>query len=98
MKAEPAAEAGSAAFGSGLFTGLIRAYQLGISPFLGSRCRFYPSCSEYAIAAVRTRGVLQGSGLAAWRILRCNPWNHGGVDFVPGTEPADWHRDRSSLL
>lgn len=82
--------------GTGLFTALIRGYQFTVSPLLGARCRFYPSCSEYAIQAIETQGVLRGTGLAAWRILRCNPWNHGGVDFVPGTEPADW--DPAELL
>lgn len=67
-------------------TGLIRGYQLGISPFLGQRCRFYPSCSDYAIEAIRLHGPARGSGLAAKRILRCNPWNHGGVDLVPAPD------------
>jgi len=62
---------------------LIRAYQLGISPLLGARCRFYPSCSQYAKEAVLKHGVLRGVHLAARRIVRCNPWNPGGVDFVP---------------
>ncbi len=62
---------------------LIRLYQLTISPMLGPRCRFYPSCSNYALQAIHVHGALRGSGLAGWRLLRCNPWNPGGVDFVP---------------
>ena len=58
-------------------------YQQVISPFLGPRCRFYPSCSQYAKEAVLKHGVLRGVGFAARRILRCHPWNPGGVDLVP---------------
>ena len=58
----------------------IRLYQRVLSPALGRRCRFYPSCSEYAVQAIRRYGVLRGVVLAAWRVLRCNPWSHGGVD------------------
>jgi len=58
----------------------IRLYQRVLSPALGQRCRFYPSCSEYAVQAIRRYGVLRGVVLAAWRVLRCNPWSHGGVD------------------
>lgn len=60
----------------------IRAYQRILSPLVGARCKYHPSCSEYAVQAVRERGLLRGSVLAAWRILRCNPWSHGGVDPV----------------
>ncbi len=62
---------------------LIRVYQYALSPMLGQRCKFYPSCSNYAIDALRVHGPLKGSALAAWRILRCNPFSNGGVDFVP---------------
>ncbi len=64
-------------------TGLIRGYQLTISPLTGPTCKFYPSCSHYGIEAVRVHGVLLGSAMAAWRVLRCNPWSNGGVDDVP---------------
>jgi putative membrane protein insertion efficiency factor len=57
-------------------------YQRVISPALGPRCKYYPSCSEYALQAVRSYGVLRGLILAGWRLLRCNPWSHGGVDYV----------------
>jgi uncharacterized protein len=60
----------------------IRLYQRFISPALPGHCKYHPSCSEYAAEAVRTYGVLRGLVLAAWRILRCNPWSHGGVDPV----------------
>jgi putative membrane protein insertion efficiency factor len=60
----------------------IRFYQRAISPALPSRCKYHPSCSQYAVDAVRRYGVLRGVVLAGWRLLRCNPWSHGGVDFV----------------
>jgi putative membrane protein insertion efficiency factor len=60
----------------------IRVYQRAISPALPKRCKYYPSCSEYAVQSVRSYGILKGLVLAAWRLLRCNPWSHGGVDFV----------------
>jgi uncharacterized protein len=60
----------------------VRAYQRAISPALPQRCKYYPSCSEYAVGAIKRYGLLRGAVLAAWRLLRCNPWSHGGVDFV----------------
>jgi len=60
----------------------IRLYQILISPALGSRCKYYPSCSEYAVQAVGGYGILRGLVLAGWRLLRCNPWSHGGFDPV----------------
>jgi putative membrane protein insertion efficiency factor len=60
----------------------IRGYQILVSPLLGERCKYYPSCSRYAADAIRELGVVRGSTLAAWRLLRCNPWSHGGVDKV----------------
>jgi hypothetical protein len=65
-----------------LFVGLIRAYQLILSPGLPGRCRYYPSCSEYALQAVKEYGALRGSVLAGWRILRCNPLSYGGYDPI----------------
>jgi uncharacterized protein len=59
----------------------VRLYQRAISPALPQRCRYYPTCSEYAVQAMRRFGVLRGLVLAVWRLLRCNPWSHGGVDF-----------------
>ena len=60
----------------------IRLYQLVVSPALGPRCKYEPSCSRYAVEAVRRYGVLRGVVLAGWRLLRCNPWSHGGHDPV----------------
>jgi len=60
--------------------GLVRVYQYTISPLIGQRCRFYPSCSNYFIEAIRKYGALRGSLRGVWRILRCNPWNPGGID------------------
>jgi len=74
---------GVAALPALLLIGLIRGYQLVLSPMLGPSCRFYPSCSAYGLGAVRTHGALKGSLLAGARICRCNPWNLGGVDPVP---------------
>lgn len=68
---------------------LVRAYQLLISPLLGPTCRFYPSCSAYAVQALRAHGALRGSWLAARRLGRCHPWNPGGVDPVPPSRRAD---------
>jgi putative membrane protein insertion efficiency factor len=62
---------------------LIRIYQYCISPLLGPRCRFYPTCSCYADEAIEQHGALRGSYLAARRILRCHPWHSGGYDPVP---------------
>jgi uncharacterized protein len=60
----------------------IRGYQWLISPLVGQRCKYYPSCSEYAAQAIRRFGILRGLVLAGWRLLRCNPWSHGGFDPV----------------
>jgi uncharacterized protein len=61
---------------------LIRAYQVLLSPMLGDTCKYYPSCSEYAVQAITKFGILRGLVLAGWRLLRCNPWSHGGYDPV----------------
>ena len=63
--------------------GAVRCYQWTIRPVIGANCRFLPSCSDYAIEAIRGHGALRGSGLAARRLLRCHPWNEGGYDPVP---------------
>jgi putative membrane protein insertion efficiency factor len=60
----------------------IRVYQRLISPIFGERCKYYPSCSEYAAQAIQRYGILRGLVLASWRLLRCNPWSLGGVDHV----------------
>ncbi|MFE6964932.1 membrane protein insertion efficiency factor YidD [Agromyces sp. NPDC057679] len=61
---------------------LIRGYRKLISPLYGDVCRYYPSCSAYGLGSVQQRGLLVGSALTAWRILRCNPWSPGGIDDV----------------
>lgn len=63
--------------------GLIKIYQKGISPKKPSCCRFEPTCSNYAIEAITTRGIFIGTALSIWRILRCNPFCKGGYDPVP---------------
>jgi putative membrane protein insertion efficiency factor len=62
---------------------LIRTYQLTLSPLLGPRCRFYPSCSRYTLEAIETHGALRGTWLGAKRICRCHPFHEGGFDPVP---------------
>nr|WP_282452940.1 membrane protein insertion efficiency factor YidD [Lysobacter sp. CAU 1642] len=64
---------------------LLRVYKRFLSPLLGPRCRFYPSCSDYAAEAVRLHGSARGSWLALRRIGRCHPFSEGGVDPVPGS-------------
>jgi putative membrane protein insertion efficiency factor len=73
--------------------GAVRVYQWTVRPLIGANCRFFPSCSDYAIEAVRGHGVLRGSGLAVRRILRCNPWHAGGYDPVPGCGSRTGHRE-----
>jgi putative membrane protein insertion efficiency factor len=75
-----------------VLVGLVRAYQFVVSPWFAPRCKYYPSCSAYAVTALRVHGPWRGLGLAGWRLLRCNPWSLGGVDHVPprsGTPPPD---------
>jgi len=66
-----------------LLLALIRAYQLLFSPWVGSQCRFYPTCSAYAQDAIRLHGATRGSWFAIKRLARCHPWNAGGIDVVP---------------
>jgi uncharacterized protein len=63
--------------------GLVKAYRATLSGWLGSQCRFYPSCSHYAEDAIRTHGASRGALMAAWRVARCGPFTDGGVDHVP---------------
>jgi uncharacterized protein len=60
----------------------VRLYRRVLSPVLPSRCKYHPTCSAYSLEAVRTYGVMRGTVLAGWRVLRCNPWSHGGFDPV----------------
>jgi uncharacterized protein len=61
---------------------LIWTYRWTVRPLLGNRCKYHPSCSQYALDALREYGFVKGSILAGWRLLRCNPWSHGGVDYA----------------
>ena len=75
--------------------GLVRLYRLLLSPWVGSSCRFTPSCSAYALEALDRHGAVAGSGLVAWRLLRCNPACHGGCDPVPDNLAwLPWKRGR----
>ena len=75
-------------------TAPIELYRRVISPALPARCRYHPTCSAYGAQAIREFGILRGLVLAAWRVLRCNPWSHGGIDPVaaqtvfPSRRPA----------
>ena len=74
---------------------LIRGYQRCLSPLLPPSCRFEPSCSHYSVEALREQGLLKGSILSGWRILRCNPFNGGGYDPVrPSVGVAGGGRER----
>ena len=66
-----------------LLVSIIGLYKKYISPHKPALCKYYPTCSEYAEQAVKKHGAAKGTVLALWRILRCNPWSGGGVDYVP---------------
>jgi len=66
-----------------LLIGAIRLYRLTISPMLGPTCRFHPSCSAYGLGSIQVHGAAKGMLLTGWRLVRCNPWNLGGIDPVP---------------
>ena len=82
-----------------IFLAPVRGYQRWISPAFPRRCRYEPTCSAYAVESIRRFGVARGALLAAWRLLRCNPFSHGGFDPVPRRftlrvgpiDPADHH-------
>lgn len=80
-----------------LLLGLIGAYRLLLSGWLGGQCRFYPTCSRYAEEAIRVHGAVRGSALAAWRIARCGPFTPGGVDHVPPPRRDAMPRRRGAL-
>lgn len=76
--------------------GLVRGYQLALSPWLGNSCRFEPTCSRYAHQSLELHGAAAGTYLAAWRVLRCNPWCAGGHDPVPESRPRLFSRPFST--
>ena len=67
---------------------LINFYRKFISPLTPPVCKYYPTCSFYALTSVKRFGAIRGTALAVWRILRCNPWSMGGIDYVPEKFPA----------
>ena len=73
----------------------IRFYQRSVSPLLPPRCRFYPTCSQYAVEAIQVHGAIKGTGMAIWRLLKCAPWHPGGYDPVrpARTIPDERSRD-----
>ncbi len=75
-----------------LLMALVRAYRLLLKPWLGSACRFEPTCSAYALQALQVHGAVVGGTLAAGRLLRCHPWCDGGCDPVPRESPALFKR------
>jgi len=66
---------------------LLRFYRLLLSPWMGSQCRFYPTCSHYAEQAIQSHGAILGMWLALKRLLKCHPWHPGGIDHVPARTP-----------
>ena len=75
--------------------GLLKVYRFAISPLYGDVCRYYPSCSAYALEAVRTHGAVKGSWLTVRRLARCHPWAAGGLDPVPPARPSSSTRTRT---
>ena len=78
--------------------GAVRVYQYTLRGFIGPNCRFCPSCSDYAVEALRTHGALRGGAKAGWRILRCNPWNAGGYDPVDPDMTEDAEKTATAAL
>ncbi|MFN3820959.1 MAG: membrane protein insertion efficiency factor YidD [bacterium] len=76
----------------------LRLYQRMLAPLVGPVCRFYPTCSHYAIEAVEQYGVFKGGGLALWRLLRCGPWSKGGYDPIPPNSPSATEERTKALL
>ena len=85
-----------------LFVAPIRLYQRFVSPLLPQRCKYYPTCSQYAVEAIRVHGPLRGLLMSGWRLLRCNPFSNGGYDPVPprhkGCEPEHGETDVSARV
>ncbi|WP_084792232.1 membrane protein insertion efficiency factor YidD [Actinopolyspora mortivallis] len=89
---EPGARPGPVAW---LLSLPVHLYRRVVSPLLPPMCRFYPSCSLYAVEALRTHGALRGGWLTVWRLLRCGPWHPGGLDPVPPPKRHEREADRS---
>ncbi|HEX5822410.1 MAG TPA: membrane protein insertion efficiency factor YidD [Solirubrobacterales bacterium] len=85
-------------FFSALLIAPIRLYQRWISPAIAPRCRYYPTCSNYAVQAIRELGPIRGTILAGWRVLRCNPWSHGGIDELSDRKLFRGTKTRSERL
>ncbi len=77
---------------------ILRAYRLIVSPLYGDVCRYYPSCSAYALQAIQLHGVIRGVALGTWRIARCHPWAAGGVDDVPRARADRYRVTRSGFV
>jgi putative membrane protein insertion efficiency factor len=78
-----------------LLIGLIKLYQFLLSPFLGQNCRFHPTCSQYAVEAINEHGMLKGGYLSMRRIIKCHPFNEGGVDPVPKKQDKPLNIDKN---
>jgi putative membrane protein insertion efficiency factor len=78
-----------------LLIGLIKLYQFLLSPFLGQNCRFHPTCSQYAVEAINEHGVLKGGYLSMRRIIKCHPFNEGGLDPVPKKQDKPLNIDKN---
>ncbi|MEY4397262.1 MAG: rane protein insertion efficiency factor YidD [Actinomycetota bacterium] len=81
-----------------LFVAFILGWRKLISPLYGDVCRYHPSCSAYGLGVVQQFGLVRGSALAAWRILRCNPWSRGGIDDVPARMDGNFPLSRSGFV
>ena len=71
-----------------LVIAVVKAWRTFISPLYGPVCKYQPSCSSFGLRALQVHGVFRATPMIVWRILRCNPWSHGGYDPVPGTDPG----------
>jgi len=79
-----------------VLVGIIRIYQLTLSPRIGQVCRYYPSCSHYGAESITTHGAFKGVILTGFRIIRCNPWSQGGIDKVPAR--GQWISQQSKVI